>query len=130
MGEIMVGIADVARHAGVSTATVSRALSGGLHVSPVTRLRVEAAASHLGYVVSSNASSLASGRMKNIGVVVPFLNRWFFASVVEGAQQTLQRHGYDLTLYNLTGGSRQGAASSSTSCCASEWMPSSRYRLN
>ena len=100
----MLGIADVARHAGVSTATVSRALSGGFHVSPATRLRVEASAAQLGYVVSSNASSLASGRMKNIGVVVPFLNRWFFASVVEGAQQSLQRHGYDLTLYNLTGG--------------------------
>ena len=100
----MINIADVARHAGVSTATVSRALSGGHNVSPATRLRVEASAAHLGYVVSSNASSLASGRMKNIGVVVPFLNHWFFASVVEGAQQALQRHGYDLTLYNLTGG--------------------------
>ncbi|WP_146066164.1 LacI family transcriptional regulator [Cryobacterium sp. Y82] len=73
-------------------------------MSPATRLRVAASAAHLGYVVSSNASSLAFGRMKNIGVVVPFLNHWFFASVVEGAQQALQRHGYDVTLCNLTGG--------------------------
>lgn len=100
----MVGIADVARHAGVSTATVSRALSGNGHVSPITRLRVENSAGELGYVVSSTASSLASGRMKNIGVVVPFLNRWFYASVVEGAQKALLHNGYDLTLYNLTGG--------------------------
>jgi LacI family repressor for deo operon, udp, cdd, tsx, nupC, and nupG len=103
----MVGIDEVARRAGVSTATVSRALSGNGHVSPTTKLKVEAAAGELGYVVSSNASSLASGRMKNIGVVVPFLNRWFFSSVVEGAQQALLRNGYDLTLYNLTGGGEE-----------------------
>lgn len=103
----MVGIDEVARHAGVSTATVSRALSGNAHVSPATRLKVERAAGELGYVVSSTASSLASGRMKNIGVVVPFLSRWFFSSVVEGAQQELLRNGYDLTLYNLTGGGEE-----------------------
>lgn len=100
----MIGIAEVARYAGVSTATVSRALSGNGHVSPATKLKVETAARELGYVVSSTASSLASGRMKNIGVVVPFLNRWYFTSVVEGAQRALLRNGYDLTLYNLTGG--------------------------
>ncbi|MGO4689905.1 LacI family DNA-binding transcriptional regulator [Glaciibacter sp. 2TAF33] len=103
----MVGIDEVARRAGVSTATVSRALSGNGHVSPTTKLKVEAAAGALGYVVSSNASSLASGRMKNIGVVVPVLGRWFFSSVVEGAQQSLLRNGYDLTLYNLTGGGEE-----------------------
>ena len=100
----MVGIDEVARHAGVSTATVSRALSGNGHVSPATRLKVEASAEELGYVVSSTASSLASGRMKNIGVVVPFLDRWFFSSVVEGAQKSLLKNGYDLTLYSLTDG--------------------------
>jgi DNA-binding LacI/PurR family transcriptional regulator len=103
----MVGIDEVARRAGVSTATVSRALSGNGHVSPATRLKVKAAALDMGYVVSSNASSLASGRMKNIGVVVPFLNRWFFSSVVEGAQKALLHNGYDLTLYNLTGGGEE-----------------------
>ena len=100
----MVGIDDVARHAGVSTSTVSRALSGNGYVSPQARLRVQASADTLGYVVSSTASSLASGRMKNIGVVVPFLHQWFYANVVEGAQQQLLANGYDLTLYNLAGG--------------------------
>jgi LacI family repressor for deo operon, udp, cdd, tsx, nupC, and nupG len=100
----MVGIDEVARHAGVSTATVSRALSGNGHVSPATRLKVEAAAGELGYVVSSTASSLASGRTKNIGVVLPFLDRWFFSSVVEGAQKSLLKNGYDLTLFSLNGG--------------------------
>jgi DNA-binding LacI/PurR family transcriptional regulator len=65
------------------------------------------AAAELGYVVSSNASSLATGRTKNVGVVIPFLNRWFYASVVEGAEQALLSHGYDLTLYNLSGGGEE-----------------------
>ncbi|MGO4594832.1 LacI family DNA-binding transcriptional regulator [Leifsonia sp. 2TAF2] len=99
----MPGIDDVARLAGVSTATVSRALSGNGPVSAPTRARVVQAASQLGYVVSSNASGLASGRTRNIGAVVPHLNRWFFTSVIEGAERVLLRRGYDLTLYNLSG---------------------------
>ncbi|GAA1696128.1 LacI family DNA-binding transcriptional regulator [Microcella alkalica] len=103
----MVGIDDVARRAGVSTATVSRALSGRGHVAAATRERVEEAAAELGYVVSASASSLATGRMRNIGVVVPFLNRWFYTSVLEGAQRRLMQYGYDLTLYNLSGASNE-----------------------
>ena len=100
----MPGINEVAALAEVSTATVSRALSGKGHVSEATRLRVQSAAVELGYVVSSNASSLATGRTKNVGVVIPFLGRWFFSSVLEGAESALLAHGYDLTLYNLGGG--------------------------
>jgi len=100
----LAGINEVAERAGVSTATVSRALSGNGHVSVATRERVLKAALELDYVVSSNASSLATGRTKNVGVVVPFLNRWFYSSVLEGAEQALLGHGYDLTLYNLSGG--------------------------
>ena len=44
------------------------------------------------------------GRTKNVGVVIPFLNRWFFGAVLEGAEHALLSHGYDLTLYNLSGG--------------------------
>ncbi|MGZ0712139.1 LacI family DNA-binding transcriptional regulator (plasmid) [Coraliomargarita sp. W4R53] len=98
----MVSIDEVARRAGVSTATVSRALSGRANVSAPTRARVEAAASHLGYVVSASASSLASGRMRNIGVLVPYLDRWFFSTVLSGIATALMRRGYDITLYNLT----------------------------
>ncbi|MCR2762679.1 LacI family transcriptional regulator [Microbacterium sp. zg.B48] len=98
----MVGIGEVARYAGVSTATVSRALSGRGHVSAATRDRVESAARSLGYVVSSSASSLASGRTRNIGVLVPFLDRWFFSTVLSGTASALMRRGYDITLYSLT----------------------------
>ncbi|TXN32378.1 LacI family DNA-binding transcriptional regulator [Lacisediminihabitans profunda] len=100
----MAGIQEVAELAGVSTATVSRALSGNGHVSLSTRERVAKAAEALGYVVSSNASSLATGRTRNVGVVIPFLNKWFYSSVIEGAESALLANGYDLTLYNLGGG--------------------------
>ena len=103
----MTGINEVADLAGVSTATVSRALSGNGHVSVATRERVTRAAEELGYVVSSSASGLATGRTRNVGVVIPFLNKWFFSSVVEGAESALLSHGYDLTLYNLGGGGEE-----------------------
>jgi len=98
----MASIDEVAKAAGVSTATVSRALSGRGHVSESARLRVQEAASALGYVVSSRASSLASGRTRNVGVVVPFLDRWFFSTVLSGVSAALMREGYDITLYNIT----------------------------
>jgi LacI family transcriptional regulator, repressor for deo operon, udp, cdd, tsx, nupC, and nupG len=98
----MVSIEEVARSAGVSTATVSRALSGRGHVSAATRARVESASKALGYVVSSSASSLASGRTRNIGVLVPVVDRWFFSTVLSGTVSALMRRGYDTTLYNLT----------------------------
>lgn len=98
----MVSIEEVARAAGVSTATVSRALSGRGQVSPATRERVWTTARELGYTVSSAASSLATGRTRCIGVIVPFIDRWFFNSVLSGVSDALGRHGYDLTLYNIS----------------------------
>ena len=97
----MVSIDEVARQADVSTATVSRALSGRGQVSPVTRARVEAAAKELGYVVSAAASSLATGRTRNIGVLLPYLDHWFFNTVLSGVATALARDGYDVTLYAL-----------------------------
>jgi len=96
----MTGIADVARAAGVSKSTASRALSGSGYVSPRTRERVVSAAAQLGYVPSTSAVSLATGRTQNIGVVMPYVNRWFFAEVLEGIQGALLERGLDLTLYD------------------------------
>lgn len=98
----MSGIADVAREAGVSKSTASRALSGRGYVSEETRGRVVAAASAMGFVVSMNASSLVTGQTRNVGVVIPFLTRWFFSEVLEGIESALIAAGYDLTLYRLS----------------------------
>lgn len=99
----MTRIDDVARLAGVSTATVSRALRGLPTVSEPTRTRVLEAAAQLGYTASPSASRLAGGRTGTVAVVVPRITRWFFATVVEAAEDTLHQAGYDLLLYNLGG---------------------------
>ncbi len=103
----MATIDDVARLAGVSTATVSRALRGLREVSGPTRTRVLEAAARLGYVASPSASRLAGGKTRSIAVVVPRITRWFFATAVEAVERTLHEAGYDLLLYNL--GGREGA---------------------
>ncbi len=99
----MTSIDDVARRAGVSTATVSRALSGRGSVADDTRDRVQIAAAELGYVVSASASSLATGRTRNVGILTQYLTRWYFGEVIAGAQDELADHGYDITLYTIGG---------------------------
>ncbi|WP_214466195.1 LacI family DNA-binding transcriptional regulator [Microbacterium flavescens] len=95
----MAGIADVARAAGVSKSTASRALTGAGYVSDETRARVQEVAATLGYVPTTSAVSLVTGRTQTIGVVMPTLDRWFFAHVLEGIQDALLERRYDLALY-------------------------------
>lgn len=103
----MSAIADVARLAGVSKSTASRALSGRGYVSDATRARVTRAAAKIGYVVSSNAASLVTGETRNVGLVIPCLDRWYFSEVLEGVESALIAAGYDLTLYRLTSDEHQ-----------------------
>ena len=98
----MAGIDDVARRAGVSATTVSRALSGRGRVSEKTREHVRRIADELGYVASATAASLATGRTMSVGVLVSLTGRWFFATVQSGITARLAPHGYDITLYDLT----------------------------
>jgi LacI family transcriptional regulator len=79
-------IRHVARAAGVSQATVSRALSTPDLVAPSTRARVEAVARELGYRPNRAARGLTTGRTGNIGLIVPDLANPFFAAVVKGVQ--------------------------------------------
>jgi LacI family transcriptional regulator, repressor for deo operon, udp, cdd, tsx, nupC, and nupG len=98
---MVASIEDVARLAGVSIATVSRALRGLPDVATATRDRVLAAAEELDYIASPFAARLASGRAATVGVVVPFVNRWFFAEVIDTVETALRKAGFDLLLYNL-----------------------------
>jgi DNA-binding LacI/PurR family transcriptional regulator len=95
------GIVDVARAAGVSTATVSRALRGLPNVTDATRERVRRAADELGYVPSPSAASLASGRTRTIGLITPWVAHWFFANVIEGAERALRVEDFDALLYTF-----------------------------
>jgi len=95
---------DVATVAGVSTATVSRAMRGLPRVSPKTREKILAIAEDLGYVASSSASGLATGRTRTVGVLAPYVNRWFFSAALDGVYQELHGRSYNLSLFNLGGG--------------------------
>lgn len=95
-------IRDVAEAAGVSTATVSRALRGLPNVDEATRARVQAIAAQLDYVISPSASRLASGRTGSIGVITPYISRWFFSTVLSGVESVLQTAGMDLLLMSVS----------------------------
>lgn len=94
-------ISDVARAAGVSVATVSRALRGLDRVNPETRARVRRVAAELEYIASPTAASLASGRTRVVAVVAPFVARWFFSTLVSGIEKSLRDHGYHVLLFDL-----------------------------
>jgi DNA-binding LacI/PurR family transcriptional regulator len=81
-----VTIKDVARVAGVSPSTVSRALTTPALVQAETRSRVERAAAELGYQPNRAARGLITGRTGNIGLIVPDLTNPFFPGVVKGVQ--------------------------------------------
>jgi DNA-binding LacI/PurR family transcriptional regulator len=91
----------VARVAGVSVATVSRALRGLDRVSPQTREKVLRVAEDLHYVASPTATSLASGRTRVVAVVAPFLTRWFFATLVSAIEKSLRAQGHHVILFDL-----------------------------
>lgn len=99
-------ISDVAARAGVSKATASRALSGNGYVSEETREKVERAARELAYVAHSSATSLATGRTRTVGVIMPPVDRWFFAELLSGIQDSLFALDYDLSLYGVPEGSQ------------------------
>ncbi|MGB3731063.1 LacI family DNA-binding transcriptional regulator [Microbacterium sp.] len=102
-------IADVAARAGVSKATASRALSGGGYVSAATRAKVQAAAAALDYIGHSSAMSLATGRSLSVGVIMPAMDRWFFAELLAGIQDGLLASGLDLVLYGIQEGTPRRA---------------------
>jgi LacI family transcriptional regulator len=89
---------DVARHAGVSKSTASRALNGVGELSVETREAVVRAAQVLDYRPSPVARSLRTRRSKTIGLVVPTVTHSFYAAVTNGAQMSLQDRGYRLIL--------------------------------
>ncbi|HWL97901.1 MAG TPA: LacI family DNA-binding transcriptional regulator [Nocardioidaceae bacterium] len=92
---------DVAERAGVSLSTVSRALREAPGVTPEVRGRVRSAADELSYVVSRNASSLVTRRTGRVGLLLPRLQRWFFAAVADALCDSLQEQQLDTIVYQL-----------------------------
>lgn len=91
---------DVARAAGVSTATAARALGGYGSVRADTRQKVQAAAAELGYRANSLARSLITGSTDTIGVVLADIENTFFARALRGIADTAHAEGLEVVLVN------------------------------
>lgn len=103
-------IRDVAREAGVSVATVSRALNDVERVTDDTRARVRGVAERLGYSPHGGARSLITRRTGTIGVLLPDLYGEFFSEVIRGIDQTAQKHGLHMLVASSHSDAREIAA--------------------
>ena len=95
-----VTIEDVARSAGVSRQTVSRAINDLGEISPQTRARVLRAAEDMGYRPSNIARGLATRRTYTLGLVIPDVANPFFSDVARGAEHVAYTGGYNVFLCN------------------------------
>jgi LacI family gluconate utilization system Gnt-I transcriptional repressor len=93
-----IGIRDVARHAGVSPMTVSRALREPDKVSPEMRRRVEDAVRQIGYLPNRIAGSLSSNRSNVVGLILPSVRNSLFANTVQGISDVLRASGHQLMI--------------------------------
>jgi LacI family transcriptional regulator, gluconate utilization system Gnt-I transcriptional repressor len=94
-------MADVARHAGVSSMSVSRALKDGSLVSDATRERIFKAIDELGYVLDLSAGSLSSKRTGFVAAIIPSINNSNFSDTARGITDQLEHTGLQLLLaYN------------------------------
>jgi len=96
-----VTLSDVAKAAGVSPATVSRALRGERAVAPALIERVVAVSEKLGYVPDPAARALASQRSDHVAILIPLLSNALFVDLLDAAQKTLRAAGYQ-TLMGVT----------------------------
>jgi len=96
-------MADVARHAGVSIATVSRALRGVPGVSQPTRERIRQIAHDLSYVISPEASALSRGQTGRVAIVLPQLDAWFYGAMLASMAPVLRDAELDMLVYEVDG---------------------------
>ena len=91
-------IQEVARRAGVSTATVSRTINNPSMVDPKTAKRVWKAVEELRYYPNSQARSLVSGRSRLLGLIVSDITNPFFPELIKGFEDVAIRHGYEILI--------------------------------
>jgi len=94
-------IYDVAKKAGVGIGTVSRVINNSPQISPKTRQKVLKVINELKYQPSAMAQSLARKKTNTIACIVPILTGYFYFELLNGIQQAMSDHGYDLILYSV-----------------------------
>jgi LacI family transcriptional regulator len=94
----MATMADVARSAGVSVATVSHVLNGTRPVLPHTRQAVLDAMEELGYTPNTLARSLVTSRTRSIGLAVSAISNPYFTEILRGVEAAALEHGYSLLI--------------------------------
>ncbi|MFC1401839.1 MULTISPECIES: LacI family DNA-binding transcriptional regulator [Streptacidiphilus] len=98
-----VNLRDVAAHAGVAPATVSRVLGGSQHVNPDTRTRVLAAAAELGYVVNGLARAMTGRGTRSIAFLTSEMAGFTFGATAAGAESVAAANGHLLLLCTTHG---------------------------
>lgn len=96
----MTTLKDVARLAGVSASTVSRTLSGNIHVDEQTQQKVWAAIKELNYKPNILAKSLKEGRTNTVALIIPNIRNPIFPAVTRGAEDIARKNGFTLILCN------------------------------
>jgi LacI family transcriptional regulator len=107
-------VQDVAREAGVSASTVSRALHTRGYASPDVRERVREAADRIGYVLNHNARNLRSRTSTSIGVLISDLRNPFYADLAAGIEEVLRAEGHQMVLVNDNGDPAEEMAAAET----------------
>jgi LacI family transcriptional regulator len=101
---VTITMADVASRAGVSKTTVSRVLNGKDDLDPATAARVRQVIEELGYVPSAGAVSLARGKTRVVGMLVPSLTWPWVGEVLQGVVDVVEAEGYGLLLFSASRG--------------------------
>ena len=91
-------IHDISKELNIDSSTVSRALNNSSRVSKKTRDKIQKKALELGYQRNSLASNLRTNRTNTIGVIIPRIDRHFFATVIAGIEETAYKSNYNVVI--------------------------------
>lgn len=96
----MIRLKDIAREAGVSVMTVSKALRNAPDIAAKTKLHINKLAEHMGYTPNLGARSLRNQKTKLLGLIIPATTDPIFARIVMAIEQCALEHGYELILHH------------------------------